>query len=102
MKKTMSVWISQYSSLTPQDIANGVTEGLLYAETDMTSSGWTRVGTAVVEFTPLAMDEIISGKIKVIRAEIEEEQAKTHVRVKRLNDQINSLLALPLYEDEPF
>ncbi len=95
---TSSVWITSRCNLTPEQILNPVGGQLLreavFIELDMTDHGYTKIGTATIEFDLIDRDELIDNKIVSLRAELQGVKAEAQVKVQKLEDQLQSLLAI--------
>ena len=60
----------------------------------MAQIGWTMVGTAAFEVTLVSRDAIINNKIAAINGEIKEIRADAQSKIARLEERMNSLLAI--------
>lgn len=98
MKVTATAWLSKHSRLSPEQILTATGEQLIedisFTELDMTSHGYTKVGTATVEFDLIDCNAMIDNKIVALRAELQGVKAEAQVKVQRLEDQLQSLLAI--------
>jgi hypothetical protein len=100
MKITTSTiaWIPSHSSLSPEQILNPTGDQLVretaLINLDMTSQGYTKIGTATIEFDLIDRNELIDNKIVALRAELQGVKAEAQVKVQKLEDQLNSLLAI--------
>ena len=96
-KAPISVWISQYShhdadSLQSADNVSDLT--LLDPPYDFSNSGYTRVGIGEITITMATKDQIITGKVESLRAELERDRADSQVRQNALIRKIGELEAL--------
>ena len=95
---TTTAWIGSNCSLSPEQILNPVGDQLLRAavfiDLDMTNCGYTKIGTATVEFDLIDRNEMIDNKVAALRAELQGVKAEAQVKVQRLEDQLQSLLAI--------
>lgn len=90
------VWLSQYSSLTPQQLGTGdVGVGhLFYADCDMTESGYTHIGEAEVSVQVFDTKTILANKVEALKEEAKTIRAEAHQRCVRIEEQIQNLLAI--------
>lgn len=67
---------------------------LAYTSSDMSDRGWTFVGTGRITIDFISVHEITQRKVEAIKAQIDliREDASEHIR--KLEDQLKSLLAL--------
>lgn len=57
--------------------------------------GWTKIGTAEITVTFDDDDEIIGNMVESLKAEKQKLQADTQVAINKIDERIQSLLALP-------
>jgi hypothetical protein len=98
MKVTITAWLTKHSRLTPEQIANATGEQLVdslsFTNLDMATQGYTKVGTATIEFDLIDRQEMIDNKVVALRAELQGVKADAQVKVQRLEEQLQSLLAI--------
>jgi len=98
MKVTIIAWLTKHSRLSPEEIVNATGEQLVdsvsFTNLDMASNGYTKIGTATIEFDLINRDQLIDNKIVSLRAELQGVKADAQVKVQRLEDQLQSLLAI--------
>lgn len=87
-------WLTKYSATTPQQLAAGKTDGLIYSDADMTSEGWSVVGEAEITVTLFSHDQLIANKVDALRAEAKSVRAAATARVTQIESQIQNLLAI--------
>jgi hypothetical protein len=95
---TTGVWLTQYSSIGPKELAESdgerLVNGFQYGSHDMTGSGWTRIGEAQVHITLKSTDEILLSKVDALKAQKTKLQAETQEEITRIDEQIQNLLAI--------
>jgi hypothetical protein len=98
MKVTITAWLTKHSRLSPEQIANATGEQLVdslsFTNLDMATQGYTKVGTATIEFDLIDRQEMIDNKVVALRAELQGVKADAQVKVQKLEDQLQSLLAI--------
>ena len=98
MKVTITAWLTKHSRLSPEEIVNATGEQLVdaisFTNLDMSSQGYTKIGTATIEFDLIDRNEMIDNKIVSLRAELQGVKAEAQVKVQRLEEQLQSLLAI--------
>ena len=98
MKTTTIAWLNSDSSMSPQQILNAsgnhLVSATLLSNLDMSTHGYTKVGTASIEFNLIDRNEMIDNKIVSLRAELQGVKAEAQVKVQKLEDQLQSLLAI--------
>jgi hypothetical protein len=98
MKVTITAWLTKHSRLSPEEIVNASAEQLVesvsFTNLDMASNGYTKIGTATIEFDLIDRNTMIDNKIVSLRAELQGVKADAQVRVQRLEEQLQSLLAI--------
>ncbi len=93
----INIWISQYSghdadSLQTVDDVSGL--AVWEGGYEPSSPGYTKVGTGTVTVEIASRDEIITGKVGALRAELERDRADSQVRQNALIRKISELEAL--------
>lgn len=95
IKGNVTAWITKYGSES-SNFEKDKPESYAYTngEQDMTKVGWTRVGDA--EITLLLRDdrEIVANMVSTLKAEKQRLQADTQVALNKIDERIQSLLAL--------
>ena len=98
MKAKTTVWLTKHSRLSPEQIATATVEQLIedvsFTNLEMSKHGYTMIGTATIEFDLIEPNEMIDNKIVALRAELQGVKAEAQVKVQRLEDQLQSLLAI--------
>jgi hypothetical protein len=98
MKVTATAWLSKHSYLSAEQLltATGkqLVEDISFTELDMSTQGYTKVGTATIEFDLIDRKAMIDNKIVSLRAELQGVKAQAQVKVQKLEDQLQSLLAI--------
>lgn len=98
LTSTATAWISNSCPLSPEQILNPTGEILLkataFTNTDMSAVGWVKIGTATIEFDLIDRNEMIDNKVVALRAEMQGVKADAQVKVQKLEDQLQSLLAI--------
>jgi len=98
MKVTSTAWLSKHSYLSAKQLltATGkqLVEDISFTELDMSTQGYTKVGKATIEFDLIDRKAIIDNKIVSLRAELQGVKAEAQVKVQKLEDQLQSLLAI--------
>lgn len=95
---TSPVWITSSCCLSPEQILNPTGELLVgatsFTDLDMSKQGWTKIGMATIEFDLIDRNEMIENKVVALRAEMQTIKADAQVKVQKLEDQLQSLLAI--------
>ena len=98
MKVTITAWLSKHSRLSPEQILTATSEQLVdstsFTNLDMSSQGYTKIGVATIEFDLIDRNEMIDNKVIALRAELQGVKAEAQVKVQRLEEQLQSLLAI--------
>jgi hypothetical protein len=98
MKVIATAWLSKHSYLSPEQLltATGkqLVEDISFTELDMSTQGYTKVGTATIEFDLIDRNKMIENKVAALQAEMKVVKAEAQVKVQRLEDQLQSLLAI--------
>lgn len=93
----VDAWITEYSRLTPEDLANGgdqVVDGLSFSQPDMTSAGWTRVGRATVTVELMGTSDIVNSAVASLRARQQKIRADAEASAMQIERQIQTMLAI--------
>jgi hypothetical protein len=95
-KAPISVWISQYShhdAASLQTVSSA--DGLVLWEGDQKPmEGYTKIGKGEVTITIASRDEIVTGKVDSLRADLAKDRAESQVRQNALMQKISELEAL--------
>jgi len=98
MKVTITAWLTKHSRLSPEQILTATGEQLVdsvsFTNLDMSTQGYTKIGTASIEFDLISNKEMIQNKVVAWQAEMQIVKADAQVKVQRLEDQLQSLLAI--------
>jgi len=98
MKTTIIAWLTKHSRLTPEEVVNAtggqLVDAVSFTNLDMSSQGYTKIGTATIEFNLIDRNTMIDNKIVSLRAELQGVKADAQVKVQKLEDQLQSLLAI--------
>ena len=98
MKAITIAWLSSTSSMSPEQILNDSGDELasqvMLSNLDMSTHGYTKVGTASIEFDLIDRNEMIENKVVALQAEMQTIKAEAQVKVQKLEDQLQSLLAI--------
>jgi hypothetical protein len=98
MKIIATAWLSKHSRLSPEQILSATGEQLVedisFTELDMSTHGYTKVGTATIEFDLIDRNDMIQNKVAALQAEMQIVKADAQVKVQKLEDQLQSLLAI--------
>ena len=98
MKVTITAWLTKHSRLSPEQILTATGEELVdsvsFTNLDMSTQGYTKIGVATIEFELINRDEMIQNKVVALRAELQGVKAEAQVKVQRLEEQLQSLLAI--------
>ena len=98
MKTTTIAWLNSDSSMSPEQILNAsgnhLVSATLLSNLDMSTHGYTKVGTASIEFDLIDRNEMIENKVVALQAEMQTIKAEAQVKVQKLEDQLQSLLAI--------
>lgn len=95
-----SIWLGEYSDIGPQDFKQGMTATpltFLSADVDREhwqKSGYTFVGTAEIQFTPISTDEMVANKVEALRAQKSATLAEAQAKATQIEGQIQKLLAI--------
>lgn len=98
MKVNIIAWLTKHSRLSPEQILTATGEELVdsvsFTNLDMSTQGYTKIGVATIEFDLIDRNEMIDNKIVSLRAELQGVKADAQVKVQKLEDQLQSLLAI--------
>lgn len=98
MKTTTTAWLNSDSSMSPEQILNAsgnhLVSATLLSNLDMSTHGFTKIGTATIEFDLIDRSEMIENKVVALQAEMQTIKADAQVKVQKLEDQLQSLLAI--------
>ena len=95
---TAIAWITPHCNLSPEQILNPTGDQLVrevaFINLDMTDHGYTKIGIATIEFDLIDRNEMIDNKVIALRAELQGVKAEAQVKVQRIEEQLQSLLAI--------
>ena len=98
MKTKTIAWLNSDSSMSPEQILNDSGNRLvsetLFSNLDMAKHGYTKIGTATIEFELIDRNKMIDNKVVALQAELQIVKADAQVKVQKLEDQLQSLLAI--------
>jgi hypothetical protein len=98
MKTTTIAWLYSTSTMSPEQILNATADEIVrevaLSNLDFSKHGYTNIGTATVEFKLIDRNEMVNNKVVALQAELEGVKAEAQVKVQKLEDQLNSLLAI--------
>ena len=89
-------WTKVNDLVSREDQASAVGELSYYP---LQIAGWTKVGTAHITVTFDDDDEIIGNMVDALKAQKQKVQADAQVEINRIDERIQSLLALPNYSE---
>ena len=98
MKTKTIAWLNSVSDMSPEQILNDSGNRLvsetLFSNLDMAKHGYTKIGTATIEFELIDRNKMIDNKVVALQAELQIVKADAQVKVQKLEDQLQSLLAI--------
>jgi hypothetical protein len=98
MKTKTIAWLRSISRMSPEQVltatADQLVEEVMFTQLNMADGGYTKVGTATIEFDLIDRNTMIDNKIVSLRAELQTVKSEAQVRVQKLEDQLQSLLAI--------
>ena len=98
MKTKTIAWLRSISRMSPEQVltatADQLVEEVMFTQLDMAKNGYTKVGVATIEFDLIDRNTMIDNKIVSLREELKGVKAEAHVKVQKLEEQLNSLLAI--------
>ena len=98
MKTKTIAWLNSDSSMSPEKLLSASGDQLVLAtllsNLNMATHGYTKIGTATIEFDLIDRNEMIDNKIVALREELQSVKAEAQVKVQKLEDQLQSLLAI--------
>ena len=97
-KGTLNVWLSSGTYTKPSDLHKLDDEELVdllyFQNADMSSYGWTRVGTAEVIITLDDFKTATANQVAILQSQLKEMRAEHQQAQNRLTKQIHELLAI--------
>ena len=94
----VTAWVTERCTLSPEQILNPTGDQLVreaaFTNLDMSTHGYTKIGVATIEFDLIDRNDMIQNKVVALRAELQGIKAEAQVKVQRLEDQLQSLLAI--------
>ena len=98
MKTKTIVWLHSTSAMSPEQLAKAsaydIVREVAFTNSDFSKHGYTNIGMATIEFELINRDEMIQNKVVALRAELQNVKADAQVKVQKLEDQLQSLLAI--------
>ncbi len=97
-KGTVTVWLSSGTHTKPSDLhkldGKELVDLLYFQNADMSSYGWTRVGTAEVIITLDDCKTVTANQVFILQSQLKEMRAEHQQAQNRLTKQIQELLAI--------
>lgn len=97
-KGTVNVWLSSRSYAKSSDLykldGKKLVDLLYFQNSDMSSYGWTRVGTAEVIITLDDCKTCTANQVAILQSQLKEMRAEHQQAQNRLTKQIHELLAI--------
>lgn len=98
MKTTTIAWLHSTSTMSPEQLTKASLGDLVrevaFTKSDFSKHGYTKIGVATIEFDLIDRKEMIDNKVIALRAELQNVKADAQVKVQKLEDQLQSLLAI--------
>lgn len=97
-KGTVNVWLSSGTYAKPSELqkldGTELVDLLHFQNADMSSCGWTRVGTAEVIITLDDCKTVTANQVAILQSQLKEMRAEHQQAQNRLTKQIQELLAI--------
>lgn len=97
-KGTLNVWLSSVTYTKPSELQKlddkELVDLLYFQNADMSSYGWTRVGTAEVSITMDDCNTVTANQVAILQSQLKEMRAEHQQAQNRLTKQIQELLAI--------
>ena len=97
-KGTVNVWLSSGTYTKPSELqkldGKELVDLLYFQNADMSSYGWTRVGTAEVIITLDDCKTVTANQVAILQSQLKEMRAEHQQAQNRLTNQIQELLAI--------
>ena len=97
-KGTVTVWLSSSAYSQPSELqkldGTELVDLLYFQNADMSSYGWTRVGTADVIITLDDRKTVTANQVAILQSQLKEMRAEHQQAQNRLTKQIQELLAI--------
>lgn len=97
-KGTVNVWLSSGMYTKPSELQKlddkELFDLLFFQNSDMSSCGWTRVGTAEISITLNDCKTVTANQVAILQSQLKEMRAEHQQAQNRLTKRINSLLAI--------
>ena len=97
-KGTLDVWLSSSTYSKPSELqkldGEELVDLLYFQNADMSSYGWTRVGTAEVIITLDDRKTVTANQVAILQSQLKEMRAEHQQAQNRLTKQIQELLAI--------
>ena len=97
-KGTVNVWLSSGTYTKPSELQKlddkELVDLLYFQNGDMSSYGWTRVGTAEISITLDDCKTVTANQVAILQSQLKEMRAEHQQAQNRLTKRINELLAI--------
>lgn len=98
VKGTVNVWLSSGMYTKPSELQKlddkELFDLLFFQNSDMSSCGWTRVGTAEISITLNDCKTVTANQVAILQSQLKEMRAEHQQAQNRLTKRINELLAI--------
>jgi hypothetical protein len=98
MKIITTAWLVKDSRLSPEQLLDATDKEIIsdicFTDYDFSKYGCTKIGTATIDLNLIDRNEMIDNKIVALRAELQNVKAEAQVKVQKLEEQLQSLLAI--------
>jgi len=92
---TISAWLPEFSDADVlRRSAERAASSVFYTSTDMSNSGWTRIGEADITIRLVGDDELVQGQIAALEKQRTAVLAEAQEKCNYINDRISKLQAL--------
>lgn len=93
---TVPAWITNSGDVemlkgTPEE---AVCEAYYFARSDMTSAGWTRIGTATITLEIVSTDSLVQNQVAALEKQMQAVMVDAQQKVNYFKDRISKLQAL--------
>jgi hypothetical protein len=97
-KVTLNVWLSSCTYTKPSELQKlddkELVDLLYFQNADMSSYGWTRVGTAEISITLDDCKAVTANQVAILQGQLKEMRAEHQQAQNRLTKRIQELLAI--------
>ena len=97
-KGNVTVWLSSGAYTKPSELqkldGKELVDLLYFQNADMSSYGWTRVGTAEISITLDDCKEVTANQVAILQGQLKEMRAEHQQAQNRMTKQIHELLAI--------